>query len=155
MAKFIHTVGVTFHTTRSQSASLVSKWLCDIVAFLHRHRFLGSLERFDDWLEHDGLHFKRGQIDVHQLFDIIGSVRSLLEACPEDEEVCIGVAPEGGEWYLRIRVEWDEEGNSVVGRFDITLPDGLAESLRHDLIAIPDCELTEELSADYFARITV
>jgi hypothetical protein len=155
MPDFSPPVGITFHTIENQPASSISRCLCRIVSLLHSHRFVGSLERYDDWLEHDGLHFKRGQMDVHQLFEVIGSARSLLEATPNDHEVCIGVAPADEEWYLRFRAEWDEEENFVVGRFDITLPPDLAELLRLDIAAVTECHLAEEPSMDFFARITV
>jgi hypothetical protein len=155
MSQFSIPVGITFCCVDEPSATQISNGLCRIVSFLHHHRSLGALEQFDDWLEHDGLHFHRTQFDVHRLFEIISSARSILEATPDDENVFIGIAPSDREWYLRFRAEWDEAGNSVVGRFDITFPSGLAESFRQELVPLLECKLLEESSATYFSRITV
>jgi hypothetical protein len=79
----------------------------------------------------------------------------VYEATPSDEYVCVGVAPLDGDWYLRFRANWDEAGGSLVGRFDITLPQDLAPSFRENVVAGLGCEITEESATTYYQRITL
>jgi hypothetical protein len=113
------------------------------------------LRRFDDWLEHDGLQFEKPQLDMHGLFGLVGGAQSLYEATPPDDYVCVGVAPVDVSWYLRFRADWDEAGDSLVGRFDITLPPDLATRFRGEVVADIGCQVTEETATTYYKRVGV
>jgi len=92
---------------------------------------------------------------MHALFQIVGTAQSVYEATPSDEYVCVGIAPLDCDWYLRFRANWDDAGDSLVGRFDVTLPPGLAVSFRDDVVAALECEITEEPASAYYQRIVL
>ncbi len=110
------------------------------------------MKRCDDWLEHDGLHFDRGAMTFEELFFAIGSPRELLTATPDDDHACVGVADERGRWYLRFRLEWDDDGQGLMGFFDVTLLPELADQFHRGLNTQ---SLITEPSAAYFDRIRV
>jgi hypothetical protein len=118
--------GVNFRATTELPLALASKCLSRVASFLQPVVGHAPLRRFDDWLEHDGLQFEGAGLDVPGLFQLVGTAQSLYEATPADDYVYVGVGPLDMNWYLRFRAEWDESGNSLVARFDITLPQDLA-----------------------------
>ncbi|MDY7109724.1 MAG: hypothetical protein SYC29_13900 [Planctomycetota bacterium] len=138
--------------TKPIPAPQLSTWLCEVAAFLQQLDPHAAMKRYDDWLEHDGLHFDRGAITFPELFSAIGSPRDLLAATPDDDRVCVGVADERGRWYLRFRLEWDDDGRELTGFFDVTLRHELADRFRTEL---DTRSLIVEPSAAYFARIQV
>lgn len=101
MSEFKPPEGVNFSCQNPVPIAALSKDLCKIAAFL-QHKFLYvALQRFDDWWQHDGLHFDRGLLDWHALFATVGSPRGIYESMPGDDYVRIGVAASDGKWYLR------------------------------------------------------
>ena len=146
--------GTTFRTGVALPLAKLSECLCRIVSFLQVVAMENRLARYDDWLEHDGFHFFRGQINIHDLFDIVGTGRSIIETTPGDDNVFVGIGPPTGQWYLRFRAEWDDDGNSIIGWFDFTLPDALANSFREDVVPQLSCAMIEESADEYFRRIT-
>jgi|ERR1700733_2139453 hypothetical protein len=145
--------GINFRAAGELPVARLSQCLCKVASFLQSIVGQALLRRFDDWLEHDGLQFEKPPLDVHGMFQLIGSAQSLYEATPRDEYVCVGVAPLDGSWYLRFRADWDEAGDSLVGRFDITLPSDLAVSFRNDVVAGLGCAVTEESAGTYYKRV--
>ena len=53
---------------------------------------------------------------------------------PGDEDVFIGVAPHDVSWYLRFYLAWDDEGFNLLGRFDVTVPQALAEGYMSEVV---------------------
>jgi hypothetical protein len=147
--------GINFRTASELPLSILSKCLTRVATFLQSIAGHAPLIRSDDWLEHDGLQFERARINIHGLFKLVETARSLFEATPSDEYVCVGVAPPDGNWYWRFRANWDEAGNSLFGRFDITLPEDLASRFRVDVVADLECGITEELAIIYYRRIAI
>ncbi len=145
--------GVNFSSNGNLPITDVSTALCRIASFLQNDALPNQLLRYEDWWEHDGLHFEQGTLDIHGLIRLVESGRSILEATPDDEYVCVGIAPIEQHWYLRFRGEWDDTGSSVVGSFDLTLPEVLCDSFRNDVVSDIQFELTEEPAHAYFARI--
>ena len=121
-----------------------------MVSFLQSLNPYALLQRYDDWWEHDGLHFERGPIDFDALFTIVRSSKSLIEAMPGDEYVHVGTAPESNEWYLRFYVYWDEEGDSLIGRFNLILRERLSNRFREEVLGELEIEIEEEDSASYY-----
>jgi hypothetical protein len=124
-----------------------------VAAYLQNTKPHAELRRYEDWWEHDGLHFYREDIDFHALFEIVGTPRSLLEATLDDEYVRIGIAPDDVKWYLRFRAEWDETGSKVAGDFDITLPEEMELAFRRDVLPGIGHRLEEEPATTYYRRI--
>lgn len=152
MSEFKPPEGVNFSCQNPVPIAALSKDLCKIAAFL-QHKFLYvALQRFDDWWQHDGLHFDRGLLDWHALFATVGSPRGIYESMPGDDYVRIGVAASDGKWYLRFYASWDDEGEFLEGDYDITLLPGLAEEFR-EVIPSLKASIQEEASQQYFGRI--
>lgn len=126
--------------------------LCKIAAFLQDKFPHDTLQRFDDWWQHDGLHFEKGTLDWHGLFAIVGSPKGIYESMSGDDDVRIGVASSDGKWYLRFYASWDDEGEFLEGDYDITLPSGLAKEFR-EVIPSLKAIIQGEASQAYFARI--
>ena len=110
-----------------------------------------SLQKYDDWWEHDGLHFHKGAISIHELFEIVKSPQALSAAMQGDDHVFIGVAPDSQNWYLRFYLAWDDEGFELNGRFDITLPADLAASFKERVLESVD--MKEQDAEAYYSTI--
>jgi hypothetical protein len=119
----------------------VSRDLCKIAAHLQSLDLFGKLVRYDDWYNHDGLYFEREKIDFHGLFALIQTPRDLLAASPDDDYVYVGVVPGDRRWYLRFRAEWDDEGESLVGAFSVTLGDALFETFEVEIVPNLECPI--------------
>jgi hypothetical protein len=125
-----------------------------IVAFLQDKYPYAVLKRFEDWWQHDGLHFEKGRLDWHGLFEIVGSAKAIYESMQGDDYVRVGVAATDGNWYLRFYAWWDDEGEFPKGDYDITLPAGLAEEFR-GVIPSLKASIREEASKEYFGRLGI
>jgi hypothetical protein len=147
--------GLAFHTADAEvpAAGLVTA-LQRVAAFLQSlPRSTPHLWRYEDWWEHDGLHFDRGRASFHDLFAMIASPRSVLEATPDDFRVYVGVAPEDGAWYLRFRAEWDDEGRHVVGAFGVVVPAAAVNAFRTEVASRSETPLAEDASDAYYASL--
>ena len=147
--------GIAFYSQFDLSLDDVCETLGRVVAFLEdQQRPTRALRRYDDWWEHDGLHFERGTIKFQDVFAMTKSPRSLLEETPDDDAVCIGVAPDDFAWYLRMRGERDGADQEPVGRFALILPPGLAEAFRTEIGAVSKIQIFEEDSESYYQKMT-
>ena len=66
--------------------------------------------------------------------------------------MCFGVADDQGRWYLRYRLEWDDDGQSLTGFFALTLVPLLTEAFGREF---GQSDLIIESSREYFDRIRV
>jgi hypothetical protein len=153
MTPFEAPTGTNFRSESNVPADVVSKSLCRIASFLQDREPYQKLLRYDDWWEHDGLHFPKGPVDFHGLFEIIGSPRALLAAMPGDDYVVVGIAPQDNSWYLRFFVDWDDADTNLVGRFDITLPEPAATAFRDEVAQSISHGLTEQDAQGYYDAI--
>jgi hypothetical protein len=134
----------------------LSRDLCRIVAFLQdAFRYDTKYRQFEDWWEHDGLHFERATIDIHGLFSMVKSPRSIYESTPDEEYVRIGVATPCGEGYLRFSAWWDEEGEALEGYYDVTFAPDLATKFHREVVSGLEAIVKEEDAQSYFASIIV
>ncbi len=134
----------------------VTKDLLGIAGFLQSLLLYGStvLLRYEDWWEHDGLHFKKGKTDIHDLFSQLESPRKLLESMSDDHLVFTGLGNEDESWYLRYRADWDCDDETLVAAYAIALVQPLAARFREETIPKLSC-FRDELSSDrYFERIS-
>jgi len=122
MSIFTKPDGIVFCTRDWVDAIDLSVELCKVVSSLQALDPYVRLRRYDDWWEHDGLHFYRSAIEFQNLFPLVHSPRTLLESTPDDFLVFVGIAPENGEWYLRYRVEWDDNETNLIGQFAVVFP---------------------------------
>jgi hypothetical protein len=152
VTQFTKPKGTNFSTGGNLPADILSKALCKTVSFLQTIAPYVKLHRYEDWWEHDGLHFSRGVITFDDLFSVVRSPRALLEAMPGDEDVFIGLAPEDSSWYLRVCLSWDDNGFNLLGRFDITLPRGLAERYKEE-VGGPGLEMVSRDAEAYYRSI--
>lgn len=152
---FIEPEGVNFATDGEINAPSLARSLSRTTTFLQNQRPYIRLHCYDDWWEHDGLHFYREPIDYSLLFQTVQSPRSLLQAMSGDDDVFVGIAPEDHSWYLRFYLHWDEDGYHLLGRFDITLPYSFVDSFRTDVIRALDIPMVEMSSAAYYLSIKV
>jgi hypothetical protein len=153
MTGFIRPKGTNFRCTDALAARDLSNALCRVASFLQGVEPYEKLERYDDWWEHDGLHFDRSSMDFNQLFAMINSPRALLETVPDDDYVFVGVAPVAGGWYLRFRVEWDDDGFDLLGRFDVTVPESLVGQFRTEVVWPLSLDLSEQDADSYYQSI--
>jgi len=114
-----------------------------------------SLQLYDDWWEHDGLHFDKGCIKFHELFSMVETPRTLFDATPDDHAVFVGVAPEGSRWYLRFRAEWGADEKNIVGRFDVILPSDLVAAFTQEVLSIAKHPFEQVPSESYYKGVIV
>jgi len=153
MTRFIKPEGINFSCSDNLSASVLSQALCKTVSFLQSLNPYQKLHKYEDWWEHDGLHFYREEVIFDTFFNIINSPRSLLESMPGDEDVFIGVAPDDGSWYLRFYLAWDDEGFDLLGRFDITVPQALADRYLREVVEGINIRMKQQDTGDYYKSI--
>ena len=145
--------GINFRCEEYFPIEVLSASLCQVLSFLQADDPYIKLLRYDDWWQHDGLHFSRGAMDFHILFQIAGTPRSLYEAMPGDDEVRIGIAPDHFRWYLRMFADWDADDKKLEGDFDITLSKKLANRFRKEVVPNLSFSLIEESAETYYKRI--
>lgn len=143
--------GINF-SSHTLSAPQLARALCRTASFIQDIEPHGlKLQKYHDWWEHDGLHFGKGTMSLHELFEMVSSPRSLLAAMPGDECVFIGIAPDSHVWYLRFYLSWDDEGFDLSGRFDITLPTHLAPTFRERMLGV--VELKQQDAEAYYSTL--
>jgi hypothetical protein len=145
--------GINFSSAGDLPASTVSAELRRIASFLQNLAPYANLYRYDDWWEHDGLHFQKCPFDFHGLFEMVKSPRDLLAAMPGDEDVFVGVSPEKGIWYLRFYLHGDQDGFELLGRFDVTVPHELAERFRAEVVGQMHLRALEQDADSYYRSI--
>jgi hypothetical protein len=145
--------GVVFFTPPENPVIAVSRDLCKIAAFLQNREPYGNLRRFDDWWEHDALYFDKGEVDIHGLFNLIETPRSLLGSMPGDHRVFVGVAGGNHSCYVRFFVDWDERNENILGEYSITLSPLLAALFQREVVPSLTCAVDYEDAARYFGRI--
>jgi hypothetical protein len=145
--------GIAFHTAEDIEADDLCILLHDVIVFL------GTLEppprklcRYDDWWQHDGLHFARGSITFGELAAMVETPRTMLEATPDNEAVFVGIAPEDARWYLRFRTERDADDHRIVGRMALILPAESAHAFA-TTISAHDRALVQEATEACYAKI--
>lgn len=153
MKKFTTPKGINFSHKEDTSAANLVNALCKTVSFLQAIEPYIKFERYDDWWEHDGLHFWKDTINFNDLFSIVNSPMSLLKSMPGDFDVFIGVAPQDNSWYLRFYLDWDDDGFNMIGRFDITLPRKLSETYREEVLKDLSVNIEEKDSDSYYNSI--
>ena len=127
--------------------------MCRIVNFLQGVAPYTKLQHYEDWWEHDGLHFHRSPIDFDALYGMINSPRNLLASTPADAYVFVGVAPDDNSWYIRFRLEWDDEGFNLSGSCAVILPVVLAGRFREEVLSNLDTKAEEKDSAIYYREL--
>lgn len=147
--------GVNFSLSEAIPIRSLSRSLCKVESFLQSVVHARQLVKYEDWLEHDGLHFRRGDCNIHDLFSMIQTPRALMESMQGDEYVYVGIAPPDTAWYLRFYTTWNEHDEEVIGLFDITLPKDMANQFRKSVVSEFDFSLIEQAAADYYKRIIV
>ena len=153
MSQFVKPQGVCFLFDGGLSATILAHTLCRIVNFLQGVEPYATLQHYEDWWEHDGLHFYRGPADFNTLYGMVNSPRNLLASTPGDEYVFVGIAPEDSSWYLRFRVEWDDEGFDLSGRCAVILPAPLEEKFKREVLPNLAAKAEEKDSKIYYLEI--
>jgi hypothetical protein len=151
---FTPPVGVAFHTDGQVRGDELVATVRRVVAFLEG--FIWTPDRlrvFDDWWEHDGLHFERTVVKYVDLAAMTASPRAMLDATPDDDCVYVGIAPQEAEWYLRFRAMRDETYGEIVGAFGVVIPDDVATLFKLDVKPRCEATLTELPSKSYYARV--
>ena len=86
---------------------------------------------------------------------MINSPKNLLESTPDDFAVLVGVAPKDNAWYLRYKVEWDEEEKNLVGSCAVILPQPLADKFRVEVLQRLDAQAEEKESEVYYQEVVL
>ncbi len=155
MSSFVKAQGICFLFGDELPASDLSSILCKIANFLQDVAPYAKLQRYDDWWEHDGLQFHRGSTDFDALYRMVNSPKNLLESTPDDDSVFVGVAPDNNAWYLRYRVEWDDEETNLVGSCAVVLPKPLTEKFRAEVLANLNVKAEEKDSEVYYQEVVL
>jgi hypothetical protein len=145
--------GVVFFTHPGNLSIAVAHDLCKIASFLQHRDPYRKLRRYDDWWEHDGLFFGKGDLDLHGLFELVGTPRTLLASMPGDHRVFIGVEDVDRAWYLRFFVDWDERDENIIGEYSIALNPPLLEPYEREVKPILGCKASTEDARQYYERI--
>ena len=153
MSKFQPPIGLSFVSPHEVNASDLSALLCKTAAFIQAASPYITLEQYDDWWEHDGLHFYRKTISLENLFQVVRSPKSLLESMPGDLDVVLGIYSKDLPLYLRFYVDWNDSETELIGRFDITLSGVAADRYRDEIVSSCDLKIMEMDSVKYYQSI--
>jgi len=147
---------LNFHCVEDLPAGTLSASLRLVAVFFQTVDGDTNLRCHQDWREH-GVDFYpfmfEKRITFHDLFETVGSPRGLLSAASDDEGVFIGFAPDDDSWYLRYRLEWNEDGTHLIGRFDVTLTREMAQEFKTTTLRDLPVVLEEQDAEAYFASI--
>ena len=132
MSGFVKPQGVCFLFGGELPATILSKVLCKITNFLQDVAPYVKLQKYDDWWEHDGLHFHRKTVDFDALFQMINSPKNLLESTPDN----------------------DEESN-LVGSCAVILPQPLADKFRVGVLQRLNEQAEERNSEAYYQEVVL
>ncbi len=77
--------GINFHCPDDVAVDALSRALCRVCSFIQDLEQSSELSRYEDWWEHDGLHFYRESLDMHGLFGLVESPRAWFEAMQGDD----------------------------------------------------------------------
>ncbi len=146
-------IGINFHCETMVDLQTLSQALRKIAAFLQLVNPYSPLIRHADWWEHDGLNFLNEQITMHDFFELVGRPRSIYTQMPGDDYVHIGVSPLDNAWYLRFYATWDDDGEQLEGRFDITITKELADRFKREVLQILPCHIEMAESEDYYKEL--
>lgn len=160
-SNFIAPVGTNLKSGFHLRATFLSAALSQTVAFL---KSLGDgdprLFRYDDWWEHDGLHFPRkdGIIDFDILMSLVETPQAIKGSMTGEYNVFVGVAPSNFQWYLRFYYDTDtairgQSEEEMFGWFDLTLPEGLVDAYRQQVVLPLGLEMQEQASIAYYLSI--
>jgi hypothetical protein len=154
MTVFLPPDGQNFHVDTPVAARVLWAAVCRVAQFIQDIEPYGTrLNRYHDWWQHDGMHVFAGELDIHDLFRLFASPRSILEAMPGDELVFIGIAPRDGRWYLRVYLAWDDDGMELVGSFDITVSADLAPRFQREVVDQGPLPMGAMEAATYYQSI--
>jgi hypothetical protein len=145
--------GLNFRSSSDIPMDRLPAVLARVVDFLERHDPHARLLRHADWWEHDGLHYPAGEITYAALRTLVESERSIRDAMPNDEETCVGIAPDTVRWYLRFAANPDPDTDVLVGYFDLTPPDELTGAFRREVLPGLPCEIAEDPAQTYYDRL--
>lgn len=151
MSEFVEPQGVNFSSVDDLSATDLSGALFKIVNFIRQLDSYSKFEKYDDWREHDGLHFHRKSISPAELLRIIDSPESLSAAMPGDFYVFIGIAPIDNSWYLRFYL--DDKNDETAAHFDITFSKTIAARFKQEVLNKLDIRLKEQDAKTYYRSI--
>ncbi len=146
MSKFVKPKGINFSCFEEIPIQELSENLLQIISFLTQIHPKLELNRYEDWWEHDGLHFYRGKVDFDELQRTVTSDRLLQEFKLGDFDVFIGIAPKNNSWYLRFYLDNEEN----LGRFDITLSDEIAEDFEKEILNKLTLEMKKQSAVTYY-----
>lgn len=149
MNEFKRPKGINFSCSEEINSDELSSNLLLIVNFLQQTESFNKLNRYDDWWEHDGLHFYRDKIDFGELQKIVSLNGLKQEFKLGDFDVFIGIAPIDNVWYLRFYLDVEED----LGRFDITLSDEMAELFGKEIQNKLSIEMKKQPSETYYNSI--
>ncbi len=160
-SNFIAPEGTNLKSGFYLRATLLSAALSQTVMFL---RSLDDgdarLFRYDDWWEHDGLHFPRkdGIIDFDILMSLVETPQAIKESMTGEYNVFVGVAPPNFQWYLRFYYDTDtairgQSEEELFGWFDLTLPDKSVDTYRQQVVLPLGLEMQEQESIAYYLSI--
>lgn len=153
MTDFIRPKGINFSCCEQLSPIDFSTALTKIANFIKEINTYDKLERYDDWWEHDGLHFHRNSISLEDFFKIVSSPRLLSEAMSSDWYVFIGIAPTNNNWYLRFYLNDEDGEEDLVTHFDITFPKEIAERFKAEVLSKLSLQIKEQNAETYYQTI--
>jgi hypothetical protein len=147
--EFIKPKGINFSCFEEIAADELSSYLLLLIRFLQQFQLNRQLNRYDDWWEHDGLHFFRGESDFNELQRIVSPNGLIEEFKLGDFDVFIGIAPFDNTWYLRFYLNYEEN----IGRFDITLPREFIRDFEEKFICKIALDMKQQDSKKYYDSI--
>lgn len=150
---FVKPKGICFLFGNELPASVLSSVLCKITNFLQEFSPYIKLHRYDDWWEHDGLHFYSSKIDFNALYRLVNSPKNLLGSTPDEDSVFVGIAPEDNSWYLHFRVEWNDEETNLIGSCAIILTQSLVEQFKNAVLHKFEVKAEQKNSEDFYREV--
>jgi len=113
-----------------------------------------SLKFYEDWWEHDGLHFFKTTIGLRELWGMIESPKSLLSAMTGEELVFLGVSDQDNTWYLRFTADTEFDSDTIIAAYSFTCCKTIALRFRQSILPLTRAEMRILASAEHYHQLT-
>jgi hypothetical protein len=148
---FTEPIGINFRPEQEVTIENLKLMLQAIWSFIKSKETSQVLFRYDDWWEHDGLHFQRDKLTLVAFLTSIGTTQAILESMPGDFNVKVGICTPNSNWYLRYYVDLEDDAKECF--FDITIPADWEKDFEQEMEKAAAQGWVKEKSQDYYKAI--
>jgi hypothetical protein len=143
--------GVNFRLAHEVPLGTLRDLLEAVFNFLKPRDASANLFRYDDFWEHDGLHFLKDKLTWEKFKASFREDSGIVESMPGDFNVKVGISPPTMNWYLRYYVDLDDDSKECF--LDVTVPRDWENDFRKEIGKSISIDWVTEDAIDYYKAI--